>query len=270
VADGLAHKFERETLVGQRLNDKVVLITGSASGLGHAVARRCLSEGARVVCLDRQATVLPPTTPSLQWANVVGDVRNAADHQRAVELALTRFGRLDVLIANAGIYDNRRSFRSLSPAELDSGFDELFAINVKGYMLAALAAADALSRSRGSIIFTSSVSGSHAGFGGALYVSAKHAVNGLTRQLALELAPDIRVNAIAPGFVPTGLSGIEALGQARSTGGPSASDQLLQNIPGPDDYTGAYVFLASDDGALTATGTVLSVDGGASLRGPRR
>lgn len=256
--------------MGQRLANKVALITGSASGLGHAVARRFLDEGARIICLDRRPTSLSEVASDEHWGSVLGDVRLAADHERAVELALTRFGRLDVLVANAGIYDNRRSFRSLSPAELDSGFDELFAINVKGYMHAALAAADALRQSRGSIIFTSSVSGSHAGFGGALYVSAKHAVNGLTRQLALELAPEIRVNAIAPGFVPTGLSGIEVLGQARSIGGPAASDQLLQSIAGPDDYAGAYVFLASDEAALIVTGSVLSVDGGSSIRGPRR
>ena len=255
--------------MGQRLINKVALITGSASGLGNAVARRFLAEGAQIVCLDRRVTELSQAAPE-RWVSVLGDVRIAADHQRAVALALTRFGQLDVLIANAGIYDNRCSLRSLSPAELDSAFDELFAINVKGYLFAALAAADALSRSRGSIIFTSSVSGTHAGFGGALYVSAKHAVNGLTRQLALELAPDIRVNAIAPGFVPTGLSGIEVLGQARSTGGPVASDQLLQSIPGADDYAGAYVYLASDEAALTTTGSVLSVDGGASIRGPRK
>ena len=253
----------------QRLKDKVVLITGTASGLGHAVAKRFLHEGARIVCLDRRATALGPPSQAAHWRGLVGDVRNAADHQRAVDLALARYGRLDVLIANAGIYDNRRSLRSLSAIELESAFDELFAINVKGYLLAARAAADALSRSRGTIIFTSSISGAHAGFGGALYVAAKHAVNGLTRQLALEFAPDIRVNAIAPGFIPTELSGIEALGQARSSGGPAASDQLLKIIPEPADYTGAYVYLASEDAALTTTGSVLSVDGGASIRGPR-
>lgn len=256
--------------MGQKLRGKVALITGSASGLGNAVARRFLEEGAQIVCLDRKETDLSGVSPAEHWVSVLGDVRFAADHKQAVELALTRFGRLNILVANAGIYDNRRSLPSLSPSELDSAFNELFSVNVKGYMHAALAATDALRQSRGSIIFTSSVSGAHAGFGGALYVSAKHAVNGLTRQLALELAPDVRVNAIAPGFVPTGLSGIEVLGQARSMGGPSASDQLLQSIPGPDDYAGAYVFLASDDAALTATGSVLSVDGGASIRGPRK
>ena len=254
----------------QRLHEKVALITGSASGIGYSVARRFLMEGARVVCLDRRPTSFDPSVGTDRWASVEGDVRYAADHQRAVDLALSRFGRLDVLVANAGIYDNRRPFRSLSPSELETGFDELFAIDVKGYMLAALIAANALGESRGCIIFTSSVSGTNAGFGGALYVSAKHAVNGLTRQLALELAPNIRVNAIAPGFVPTSLTGIEALGQSRSVGGPAVSDQLLQVIPGPDDYAGAYVYLASDDAALTTTGSVLSVDGGAAIRGPRR
>ncbi|MBL0423041.1 SDR family oxidoreductase [Ramlibacter sp. AW1] len=120
------------------------------------------------------------------------------------------------------------------------------------------------------MIFTSSVSGSHAGFGGPLYVAAKHAVNGLTKQLAFELAPDIRVNAVAPGYVPTGLRGLQALGQQANPVAPAAADLPLQAIGTPEDYAGAYVFLASDACARTATGTVMTLDGGASVRGPRK
>jgi NAD(P)-dependent dehydrogenase (short-subunit alcohol dehydrogenase family) len=259
-----------ESRVGERLRGKVALITGAASGVGSAVAHRFLLEGARVLCFDRKATELDPAFNSDHWVGVTGDVRSVRDNRSAVEMALDRFGRLDVLVANAGIYDNRRDFLSLSLDEIEPAFDELFSINVKGYMLAARACAEALQASRGTIIFTSSVSGSHAGFGGALYVAAKHAVNGLTRQLALELAPNIRVNAIAPGYIPTKLSGIAAIGQERSTSGPSASDQLLKVIPEARDYAGAYVFLASEDARLTATGSVLTLDGGASIKGPRR
>ena len=156
-----------------------------------------------------------------------------------------------------------------SPAELDLAFRELFDVNVKGYLMGALAAAPALARSRGCILFTGSISGNHAGFGGALYVAAKHAIHGLTRQLALELAPDIRVNAIAPGYVPTALKGLESLDQPQLTAGPAPADLPLQAIGTPDDYAGAYVYLASDACARTATGTVLSLDAGSSLRGPR-
>lgn len=255
--------------MSRQLEKKVAVVTGSASGIGRAVAQRFLAEGADVVCFDRVETRLAADDAGARYASIVGDVRSAADNQRAVGLAVSKFGKLDVFVGNAGIYDNRRLFRSFTPAELDAAFDELFGVNVKGYMLGALAAAPALANSRGSIIFTSSVSGSHAGFGGPLYVAAKHAVNGLTRQLAFELAPDIRVNAVAPGYAATGLRGIESLGQQAGTSGPAAADMPLQAIGTADDYAAAYVFLASDACSRTATGTVLALDGGAAVRGPR-
>lgn len=256
--------------MSRMLDNKVAVITGAASGIGRAVARRFVAEGARVVGFDRvpmgidaEAAIDPAA-----YAGLTGDVRSAQDNQRAVALALERFGQLDVFVGNAGIYDNRRAFRSYSPAELDAAFDELFAVDVKGYMLGALAAASALARTRGSIIFTSSVSGQHAGFGGALYVAAKHAINGLTKQLALELAPEVRVNAVAPGYVPTQLRGIESLGQG-GAGGPAARDLPLQVIAEADDYAQAYVFLASDPASRMASGTILQLDGGSAMRGPR-
>ncbi len=252
-----------------QLQGRTALVTGSASGIGRAVVQRFLAEGANVVGFDRVRTVIDGVGRAVALASIVGDVRCAADNQRAVDLAVSRFSKLDVFVANAGIYDNRRALRTFSPVELDAAFDELFAVNVKGYMLGALAAAGALAQSRGCIIFTSSVSGNHAGFGGSLYVAAKHAVNGLTKQLALELAPEVRVNAVAPGYVPTGLRGIECLGQETLTAGPAPQQLHLQAVATADDYTGAYVFLASEACSRTATGTILALDGGAAIRGPR-
>lgn len=261
---------ERGGDIALQLAGKTALITGAASGIGRAVAARFLAEGANVVAFDREASSAPGGESEVgAYAAVVGDVRSAADNQRAVDLALSRFGRLDIFVGNAGLYDNRRAFRSFSPTELEAAFDELFGVDVKGYLLGALAAADALAQSRGCILFTSSVSGSHAGFGGALYVAAKHAVNGLTKQLALELAPDIRVNAIAPGYVPTGLRGLASLGQDAGTSGPAPAQMPLQVLPTAEDFASAYVFLASDACSRTATGTVLALDGGTALRGPR-
>lgn len=252
-----------------QLENRVALVTGAASGIGHAVVRRFLAEGAKVVAFDRDGKSLEREFSRGDVVCCEGDVRSLADNRRAVELAESRFGRLDVLVANAGVYDNRRPFLSFSAEELDAAFDELFAINVKGYMLAARAAAQVLERHQGSIIFTSSISGAHAGFGGALYVSAKHAINGLTKQLALELAPRVRVNAVAPGYVPTSLRGLESLGQGRNPVGPAPEDLPLQAIATPEDYASAYVFLASDAAAHTATGSILSLDGGTAIRGPR-
>lgn len=255
-----------------RLDNKVVLITGTTTGIGRAVAHRFLAEGARVVGLDRTTPQVAgmTTRQTDNFISVIGDVRRAADNRRAVETATERFGGLDLFIGNAGIYDNRFAFKDFSPERLDAAFDELFSVNVKGYMLGALAAMDALAKRRGGIIFTSSISGMHAGFGGALYVAAKHAITGLTRQLALELAPDIRVNAVAPGYVPTELRGADNLPQPGSAPAVRpAADMPLKVVGTADDFAEAYVFLASDACTRIASGTILSLDGGTAVRGPR-
>ena len=100
--------------MSRQLQGKTALITGAASGIGLAVARRFLAEGANVVAFDRAASnPLDGALPGA-FASVTGDVRSAADNQRAVELAVTRFGRLDVFVGNAGVYDNRRALRTES------------------------------------------------------------------------------------------------------------------------------------------------------------
>jgi NAD(P)-dependent dehydrogenase (short-subunit alcohol dehydrogenase family) len=98
-------------------------------------------------------------------------------------------------------------------------------------------------------------------------VASKHAIEGLTRQLALELAPDVRVNAVAPGYVPTGLAGPASLGASGPTPGPDPASLPLRTLTTPEDLADAYVYLAAH--ARTVTGTVLTVDAGATLRGPR-
>lgn len=248
-----------------RLEGFAALITGASSGIGLAVANAYRAEGAHVLVFDRQ----PPSNAIEGTADFVqGDVRSPEDNQRAVEKAVGVFGKLDVFIANAGIYDNRHGFADYTAQNLGPAFDELFGINVKGAMLGVAAAAPALRRSKGLIIFTGSVSGDRAGFGGAMYVAAKHAIHGLTRQLALEFAPDIRVNAVAPGYAPTSLKGLSLLDDDKPRRKPVASDLPLQEIAVPEDYAEAYVFLASKAGRRLATGTVMLLDGGLSIYGP--
>lgn len=254
----------------QRLAGQVALVTGGGSGLGRAIVRRFLAEGARVGVLERVAergSELEREFGRESLVATTGDVRSLADNQRALRATVDRFGRLDVFVGNAGIYDKRATLGDLPLDQVGAAFDELFAVNVKGYVLGARVALDELRRNRGCIIFTASVSGVMAGFGGALYIAAKHAVVGLTRQLAYELAPAVRVNAVAPGFIPTDLQGLETLGQGRALSNHSAQAFPLQTIATPDDYAAFYAHLASPEAKSVATGTILHIDGGLSTFG---
>lgn len=257
-----------------RLNGQSVYITGGAGGLGLGIVRRFVAEGARCVVLDRSAP--PPEVVAKlgeQAAFLEGDVRDFAAHQRAVETAAARFGKLDCFIGNAGIWDFNRTLRSMSAEELEQGFEDIFGVNVLGYLLGARAAVDALADSGGSMIFTLSNAATMSNGGGALYTATKHAGLGIVRQLAYELAPTIRVNAVAPGAILTGLSGPASLGLAgtsiSSLGLDAVAGQIVPvgRIPAIEEYAPAYVFLATRDEIIPATGMVLNYDGGLAVRG---
>src|SRR6185295_5326022 len=152
-------------------------------------------------------------------------------------------------------------------------FDELFHVNVKGYLNLAKAALPALVRSRGALIFTVSNAGFGPAGGGPLYTASKHAVVGLIRQFAYEFAPAVRVNGVAPGPIETDLRGPEALGMAQRSIGSidlasvAAPNVPLGKVPAPSDYAGGYVFLATRRDSRPATGGVLSLDSGIGVRG---
>jgi len=261
-----------------RLDGEVVLITGGASGLGRGIVERFVEEGARLAVLDRSAERLDALAGAFadKVETIAGDVRRIEDNQRAVEACVARFGKLDCAIGNAGIWDYSRSLDALPPDRLDSAFDEVFHINVKGYLNLAKAALPALVRSAGSLIFTVSSAGFDPAGGGPLYTASKHAVVGLIRQLAYELAPTIRVNGVAPGPIETDLRGPEALDMAdrsisginlAATAGPNVP---LGFVPTPADYAGGFLFLASRRDSRPATGSVVVLDTGVGVRGVGR
>jgi NAD(P)-dependent dehydrogenase (short-subunit alcohol dehydrogenase family) len=247
-----------------RLAGLTALITGGASGIGRAVAKTFLAEGARVAVFDRSASALSGLADAADVLTIEGDVRSLSDNQRAVTNVVRTFGKLDVFVGNAGIFDNNVTLDDLPADGGDAAFDELFGIDVKGYLFGAKAAVEAVRASRGTMIFTASVSGVHPAFGGVLYVPAKHAIVGLTKRLALELAPHVRVNAVAPGFVPTDLAGTSALGQRSKSKERSADEFLMKRVPTVEDYAPLYTFLASSD-SITMTGQVLVAENGAML-----
>ena len=170
-------------------------------------------------------------------------------------------------------WDFSRSLESLPADAMPGAFDEIFRLNVLGYMLGAKAALPRLRETKGSIIFTVSNAGFWPGGGGPLYVASKHAVMGLVKQLAYELAPDVRVNGVAPGGMPTDLRGPRSLGLADRSWGDSPVDRMMEEFSplrraiAPEDYTGHYVLLASRANSLTVTGSVHNCDGGVGIRG---
>ncbi len=260
------------------LSGYVAAVTGGGSGIGRAVVERYLAEGAStVVVLDRDTDALARMLGAYAGRLVClqGDVCDPANHATMVEAAMHCGGRLDVLVGNAGIFDFNRPLRSYSPVTLIATLEELVAVNIRGYLLAAQAAIDVLAASGGSMIFTASIAGFHAGCGGALYTITKHAVVGLVRQLALELAPEIRVNGVAPGGTLTNLRGAAALGhEARSVAAVEAEAErkIAASVPlrfaqRAADHAGLYVLLASRENARAMTGEVLMSDGGVGVRG---
>jgi NAD(P)-dependent dehydrogenase (short-subunit alcohol dehydrogenase family) len=261
-----------------RLDGQVALVTGGGSGIGRAVVSRFVEEGARVGVMERAADRADALRSHFGAAVVAipGDVSELADNKRAVAETVNAFGQLDVFVGNAGVFDVYARFADLAEQDLTRAYDELFGVNVRGCIFGARAALPALRKTSGSIIFTASVAGLNSGGGGALYTASKHAVVGLIRELAVELAPDIRVNGVAPGGTMTDLRGLAALGNDDRSqfANPAIEERLRAGNPLrlallPDDIAGAYVFLASRRDARGITGAILTVDAGAMLRVPR-
>jgi len=258
-----------------RLSGISALVTGGASGLGRAIVERFVAEGACCVVLDRseaRLAALAAEHPE-RVLGVAGDVRDLAANKRAVAHAQTAFGKLDVLVGNAGIWDYGRALVDLPEDRIDAAFDELIGINVKGYLLAAKAALGPLVASRGSMIFTVSNAGFFPDGGGPLYTASKHAVVGLIRQLAFECAPHVRVNGVAPGAIATDLRGPSALAMDQVSIGSVLKPELMtgklpiDRLPRPEDYAAAFVFLAAKAESGHATGSIVNIDGGFAARG---
>jgi len=253
-----------------RLDGKVAVITGGASGMGRATALRFLAEGARVVVADlNDATGKEFLEAAAQDGHERGvrfirtDVAEEADVAAMIDLAVSDFGRVDVVFNNAGIGG---AFGPVTDLEVED-WDFTFGVLVRGVFLGIKHGARAMKRQGdgGSIINTASVAGLSGGAGPLCYSAAKAAVVNLTRAASLELAPEkIRVNAICPGGILTPLI---------HRGSPDAARPRLQQLqPWPEvgvgeHIAGAALFLSSDD-ARFVTGEALVVDGGLTAAGP--
>lgn len=254
-----------------RLKGYRTVVTGTGSGIGRAVARRFLAEGAQVVAVvrkERDAAALAAEGA----VPVIGDVAQADTAERAVAAAVERFGGLDTYVANAGLWDFHKRTEKQSGDELRAAFDEIFGVNLLGALYGARAAVSTLRQSRGSVIVTGSNACFLGGGGGALYTASKFALRGLVLQLAKEFAPDVRVNGVAPGATDTGLSGPESLGQGSRELNADASRvaEMGRHIPlgrvsQPEEHASLYVLLASAAESSYVTGAMYLSDGGLTV-----
>jgi len=252
------------------LDGQVVVFTGAGAGIGRAVVHRYVAEGARVVAVDISEQVLELSAELGDAVRpLVADVATWEGNVAAVESALAAWNRVDVFVGNAGISDAARPLEDIPGDQLTSAFRELFGVNVLAPLLGVRASLEALIASRGCVIITGSYASTNAAGGGVLYTSSKHAVHGLVKQLAYELAPDVRVNGVAPGVAPTRLRGTTSLGQEPSDSVLDGTREALplQEVPGVDAYNGIFTLLASRTETAAMTGALVTADSGLSIRG---
>ncbi len=240
------------------LNKKVAVITGSARGLGFAIAEEFLEQGATVVVSDINQEAIDSAVSELKsFGEVLGvlmDVSDIGSVQSGMETIIDKYGKIDILVNNAGITKDGLLMRMS-----DSEFDSVIAVNLKGTFNATKTVSQYMLKQRsGNIINISSVVGITGNIGQANYSASKAGVIGLTKTSAKEFAKrGIRVNAIAPGFIKTDMT--DALSDA-------AKESLQKSIPLgrlglPLDVANAAAFLSGEN-ASYITGQVLVVDGG--------
>lgn len=242
-----------------RLNERVALIIGAARGIGAGIAERFVEEGARIVIADSETAAGEATAQRLGGRFIAIDVSKKADAERAVAEALGAYGKLDILVQNAGIYP----WTLIENIDVDE-WDKVMAVNLKGTFLAAQAAlAHMKARKAGRMIFTSSITGPRVTSPGhGHYSASKAGINGFIKAAALEFSGyGITVNGVEPGNILT--EGMKAHRNAAFI--KSMEDAVpLGRLGTPRDIANAVLFLASDD-ASYITGTTIIVDGGQTL-----
>lgn len=245
-----------------RFAGRVAIVTGASRGIGLAIAQRIVAEGGRVCLTARKVDALERAVDSLgsDVAIAVAGSSDDADHQdEAISMTLERFGAIDVLVNNTGV---NPVYGPVLEAE-EPALQRILSVNVLG-TLAWIRRVHAawFAVHGGSVVNVGSVAGMRPAAGIGFYGVSKAAVAHLTTQLALELAPSVRVNAVAPAVVRTRFAG--ALYEGRED--EVSSNYPLGRLGAPDDVANAVAFLASDE-ASWITGQVLVLDGGLTLNG---
>lgn len=255
------------------LKNHNVLITGAGSGLGLGVAKYCKSQGASVIVTDISSEKIDQlrTDFDAQDLLLTCDVTNIADLAYCKNQIVEKYSHLDAVIGAQGVFDGNRPILSMDVQHLDQLFDELFNINVKGYLLTAHIFSDLLKQSQGALVLTTSTAAYAADGGGAVYTATKGAIRSLVQQLAFEFAPDIRVNGVAPAAIANSqLKGPKALNLENEKQSDIPKDaflslfqsiSLLQELPNAADYGEIYAFLASKQNKVMTGQTIVADQG---------
>ena len=242
-----------------RLKDKVAIVTGSTSGMGRATAVLFAKEGAKVVVSGRNAARAQEVLDEIKAAGgeaicVLGDASDLAFCEDLIAKTVEAYGTIDILVNNAGML----SLSTLQDVTIEE-WDKIFRVNVDSALrLAQLSAPIMKAKGKGVIVNIASVASFAAHHGFAPYIASKHAMAGLSKSMAWELGPEIRVNAIAPGAIHTAM--------VDSIGGPAALQGMIDNCPlkrvgQPEDIATVALFLATDDSSFM-DGQIIKVDGG--------
>ncbi len=246
------------------LENKVAIITGSGSGIGKEIATTYAQEGAKVVIADFNEEALNTTVKELTDAGFTAfgvqvNVAKEEDVQRMVEESIAKFDRVDILVNNAGVGDNMQAAANVD----DDTWNRVMDINVTGVMRCMRQILPHFEeQGGGTIINMASLSGVMGGRGGLTYTAAKHAVVGMTKNVASHYGPlNIRANAIAPGHIETGFSAkmtnLDPFGMQQATRGVN----MITKAGKPSDVANIALFLASEQSHLI-NGIVITADGG--------
>jgi meso-butanediol dehydrogenase/(S,S)-butanediol dehydrogenase/diacetyl reductase len=243
-----------------RFQQKVVIVTGAASGIGAATARRFSSEGGCVALVDRNEISLADVAADLPKELTLAHIADVSDRKAVdamVDTVVKRFGRLDVLVNNAGIFEGG------DPGEItDEQWQKVMSTDADGVFYGCRAALPHLEKTKGAIINTASVSGLGGDWGMSPYNAAKGAVVNLTRALALDLGKKgIRINSVCPSLTRTGMTA--DMMDDRELLAKFAERIPLGRVCEPHEVAAVIAFLASDDASFM-TGANVTVDGGVS------
>ena len=246
--------------MNDRFENNVVIVTGAASGIGKATAERFSAEGARVVLVDRERQALEKVAAALPSDRTLARVADVSDSKAVddlVALAVERFGRLDVLVNNAGIHEGG------DPEKItNEQWRKVMATDTDGAFFGCRAAIPHLEKTKGSIVNTASVSGTGGDWAMSPYNAAKGAVVNLTRSLALDLGKKgIRVNSVCPSLTRTGMT--EDMMDNQKLLAKFAERIPLGRVCEPAEVAAVIAFLASEDASFM-TGANVAVDGGVS------